>query len=150
MCSVIFPYHFWVSVSTVLKSGCQGTTWIEWVGSGAALLMSFTGSVPPVAPSWSGEEAEEDKDSGRECGGGEGEWSFQQQAWALRHLRASLCLAYLLFWGIFFWQLIVELEQTSFFCFFSKKKKSIIVGNIHLHAIYVKYIEVMFLVFVSV
>lgn len=51
--SLIF---FGVSVGTVWKSGCQGTTWIDWVGSGAAILTSFTGSVSHVAPSWSGEE----------------------------------------------------------------------------------------------
>lgn len=70
---VIFPYRFWVSIGTVLKSGCQGTTWTDWVGSRAPLLMSFTGSVAPVAPSWSrrrrrtrtvGGNAEEERENG--------------------------------------------------------------------------------------
>lgn len=48
MCLVIFPYRFWVSIGTVLKSGCWGTTWIDWMAVGQHSLCHSLG----VCPMW--------------------------------------------------------------------------------------------------
>ena len=114
-----------------------GQTWVDWVGSCPSLGVChmWVEKRPRRGTRTMGGKVEE----GRENGGFSSQWGVWGQ----------VCLSLTYPFGEYFSDesLLNFYRHLFSFSFLKNFKKSIIIKNIHLHALYVNYIEIIFPVF---